>query len=109
MATLLLSSSCTNKTISVEDTFTKYLRQVLIILLFIQLNAMSHSWRIEKGLARARWAIKEAARSRSNRSYIEEEFVPRGSIYINPYAFHQLRFYSSLIYLINLYFIQFGN
>ncbi|KAK7849780.1 putative glycosyltransferase [Quercus suber] len=53
------------------------------------LYEMSYSWRIEKGLARARRAIKEAARSRSYRSNTEDEFVPRGSIYINPYAFHQ--------------------
>lgn len=48
--------------------------------------------KMEDGLARARAAIREAARSRSYTSYKKEAFVPRGSVYINPYSFHQLRF-----------------
>ncbi|KAI7979708.1 putative glycosyltransferase [Camellia lanceoleosa] len=53
--------------------------------------------RLEKGLARARAAIQKAVRSRSYMSYDKvESFIPRGSIYRNPYAFHQLR--SSLIF-----------
>ncbi|KAF8400601.1 hypothetical protein HHK36_013900 [Tetracentron sinense] len=47
--------------------------------------------RIEEGLARARAAIRKAVRSRNYTSYKEETFIPRGSIYRNPYAFHQLR------------------
>lgn len=49
----------------------------------------SHVEEIEEGLARARAAILEAARKRSYTSYKEETFIPRGSIYRNPYAFHQ--------------------
>ncbi|KAF6158110.1 hypothetical protein GIB67_014904 [Kingdonia uniflora] len=45
--------------------------------------------RIEEGLARARAAIQEAVRSRNYTSPKDEDFVPRGSIYRNPYAFHQ--------------------
>ncbi|XP_050125514.1 probable glycosyltransferase At5g11130 [Malus sylvestris] len=45
--------------------------------------------KIEDGMARARDAIREAARSRSYTSYKKENFVPRGSVYINPYSFHQ--------------------
>lgn len=48
----------------------------------------------EESLARARAAIKKAARTRTYTSYKEESYVPRGSVYINPYAFHQLRFVS---------------
>lgn len=60
---------------------------------------MSKFERIEKGLARARRAIKEAAQSRSYRSYAEEDFFPRGSVYTNPYAFCQLRFFLQLFFL----------
>ncbi|VVA23873.1 PREDICTED: probable glycosyltransferase [Prunus dulcis] len=45
--------------------------------------------KMEDGLARARAAIREAARSRSYTSYKKEALVPRGSVYINPYSFHQ--------------------
>ncbi|KAF7149816.1 hypothetical protein RHSIM_Rhsim02G0203000 [Rhododendron simsii] len=47
--------------------------------------------RLEKGLARARAAIRKAVRTRSYKSNRVESFIPRGSIYRNPYAFHQLR------------------
>ncbi|KAL5559767.1 hypothetical protein UlMin_035978 [Ulmus minor] len=44
---------------------------------------------MEEGLARARAAIREAGRTKTYSSYKEERFVPRGSVYLNPYAFHQ--------------------
>ncbi|KAM6585033.1 hypothetical protein CsatB_012035 [Cannabis sativa] len=45
--------------------------------------------KMEEGLARARAAIRKASRTRTYTSYKEESFVPRGSVYLNPYAFHQ--------------------
>ncbi|XP_059644756.1 probable glycosyltransferase At5g11130 [Cornus florida] len=45
--------------------------------------------RMEEGLARARAAIREAVTTHKYTSYKEETFIPRGSIYVNPYAFHQ--------------------
>ncbi|OVA06635.1 hypothetical protein BVC80_6941g2 [Macleaya cordata] len=47
--------------------------------------------RVEDGLARARAAIRKAVRTRNYTSHREEDFIPTGSIYRNPYAFHQLR------------------
>ncbi|XP_057467422.1 probable glycosyltransferase At5g11130 isoform X1 [Actinidia eriantha] len=44
---------------------------------------------LETSLARARAAIQKAVRTRNYMSYKEESFIPRGSIYRNPYAFHQ--------------------
>jgi hypothetical protein len=65
----------------------------------VQLHAMSRSERIEKKLARARSAIRQAARSRSYGSYsTREDFFPRGPLYINPYAFYQLRFSPPYLY-----------
>lgn len=46
---------------------------------------------MQNGLARARAAIQQASRSHTYMPNEEEGFVPRGSIYINPFAFHQLR------------------
>ncbi|KAJ4959090.1 hypothetical protein NE237_026201 [Protea cynaroides] len=45
--------------------------------------------RIEEGLARARAAIRQAIITRNYTSDREELFIPRGSIYRNPYEFHQ--------------------
>ncbi|XP_075650764.1 putative glycosyltransferase At5g20260 [Castanea sativa] len=44
---------------------------------------------IEVGLAKARVAIREAIRTRRYMSKKKETFIPRGSVYRNPYAFHQ--------------------
>ncbi|MCL7046905.1 hypothetical protein MKW94_005322 [Papaver nudicaule] len=45
--------------------------------------------RIEDELARARNAIRKAARTRNYTSDKVEDFIPRGTIYRNPYALHQ--------------------
>ncbi|KAJ6363262.1 hypothetical protein OIU78_003440 [Salix suchowensis] len=50
--------------------------------------------RIEEGLAAARVAIHRAIRSQNSSSYEKGSYVPRGAMYRNQYAFHQL---SSLI------------
>ncbi|KAJ8631151.1 hypothetical protein MRB53_024474 [Persea americana] len=47
--------------------------------------------RIEVGLARARAAIRRAIVTENYTSYKEKSYVPRGPIYRNAYAFHQLR------------------
>ncbi|RWR94165.1 putative glycosyltransferase isoform X1 [Cinnamomum micranthum f. kanehirae] len=44
---------------------------------------------IELGLARARASIRRAVTTRNYTSYKEENYVPRGAIYRNAYAFHQ--------------------
>jgi len=46
---------------------------------------------VEEGLAKARASIREAIlyRNHSN-SGKQEHFIPKGSIYRNPHAFHQL-------------------
>ncbi|KAF5186717.1 Exostosin-like [Thalictrum thalictroides] len=45
--------------------------------------------KLEDGLARARTAIREAIRRRNYTSHKKEDFIPRGPVYRNPYAFHQ--------------------
>ncbi|WCJ29987.1 Exostosin family protein [Euphorbia peplus] len=45
--------------------------------------------RIEEGLARARAAILQSTRSRNYTSHDNYTFIPRGSIYLNPYSFYQ--------------------
>ncbi|XVE53596.1 hypothetical protein DITRI_Ditri03aG0015000 [Diplodiscus trichospermus] len=44
---------------------------------------------LEEGLARARAAIRAASRFRRSTSNRTDGYVPRGSVYRNPYAFHQ--------------------
>ncbi|XP_020237198.1 probable glycosyltransferase At5g20260 isoform X2 [Cajanus cajan] len=51
-------------------------------------NRTSLEW-IEQGLARSRAFIKEAIRSNNYSAASKESFVPKGSIYLNPHAFHQ--------------------
>lgn len=46
--------------------------------------------RIEKGLVKARLAIQQAIITHKHISTRKEEFVPRGPVYRNEYAFHQL-------------------
>ncbi|KAK7292032.1 hypothetical protein RIF29_07661 [Crotalaria pallida] len=44
---------------------------------------------VEQGLAEARASIREAIRLRNYTSWKTGNFVPKGSLYRNPYAFHQ--------------------
>ncbi|CAM9004255.1 unnamed protein product [Rhodiola kirilowii] len=50
---------------------------------------MTNLAKIEDGLARARFAIKEAIKNQNYTSNVEQPFIPRGSIYRNSFAFHQ--------------------
>ncbi|KAK3213139.1 hypothetical protein Dsin_017845 [Dipteronia sinensis] len=55
----------------------------------------SSEYKIEEDLARARAAIHKAIQSKNYVSEKEETFVPKGSIYRNSYAFHQLSSFTS--------------
>ncbi|KAK2644906.1 hypothetical protein Ddye_020101 [Dipteronia dyeriana] len=55
----------------------------------------SSEYRIEEDLARARAAIHKAIQSKNYLSEKEETFVPKGPIYRNSYAFHQLSSFTS--------------
>ncbi|XP_012066898.3 probable glycosyltransferase At5g20260 isoform X2 [Jatropha curcas] len=44
---------------------------------------------LENGLARARAAIRQAVEKRNYSSFREENYIPRGVVYRNSYAFHQ--------------------
>jgi xylogalacturonan beta-1,3-xylosyltransferase len=59
--------------------------------------------RIEEDLARARSAIREAIRAQNSTSDEEEIYVPRGCVYRNAYAFHQL----SVCLLMDIFFFLF--
>lgn len=63
--------------------------------------------RIEEDLAHARAAILEAVRSRNYTSQQKEDFIPRGAVYRNPYAFHQLSliYYENRIYYITGFYV----
>ncbi|GMN26028.1 hypothetical protein TIFTF001_001156 [Ficus carica] len=52
-------------------------------------NNKSSVQRIEESLARARAAIRKAIITKNYTSDSEEIYIPRGSVYRNPYAFHQ--------------------
>jgi xylogalacturonan beta-1,3-xylosyltransferase len=70
-----------------------------------ELHKKSRIETMEEGLARARTAIRKATRMRNYTSYKKESFVPRGSIYINPYAFHQLSSSIAMIYNLDSFFV----
>ncbi|XAR70994.1 Xylogalacturonan beta-1,3-xylosyltransferase [Bertholletia excelsa] len=56
---------------------------------FTSSDKQSKVERVERGLARAREAIKKAVRTRRYQSDKVQIFIPRGSVYRNPFAFHQ--------------------
>ena len=53
----------------------------------------SSAERIEEELAKARAAIRKAIITKNYTSDGKEIYIPRGSVYRNPYAFHQLSFF----------------
>ncbi|KAI3864147.1 hypothetical protein MKW98_031739 [Papaver atlanticum] len=56
---------------------------------FLPKERLTSLEKVEDDLARARGAIRKAARTHNYTSNKVEDFIPRGSIYRNPYAFHQ--------------------
>ncbi|CAL0307103.1 unnamed protein product [Lupinus luteus] len=55
----------------------------------MRIKKMTRLDRVEEGLAEARASIREAIRSRNYTSEKQEYFIPKGSIYRKPHAFHQ--------------------
>lgn len=56
----------------------------------MQRKELSDIMKVEKILARCRSNILEAVHKKSYGSFQEGDFLPMGSVYRNPYAFHQL-------------------
>ncbi|TKY54806.1 glycosyltransferase protein [Spatholobus suberectus] len=56
----------------------------------IKVTKLTSLEKIEEDLVQARASIQESIRSRNYTSPNTEPFVPKGSIYRNPHAFHQL-------------------
>ena len=67
----------------------------MIFYICIYEQKKSSEYKIEEDLARARAAIHKAIQSKNYVSETEETFVPKGSIYRNSYAFHQLSSFTS--------------
>jgi len=62
--------------------------------------------KIEEGLSQARALIQRAIRSKKYTTTMKQSFVPKGSIYLNPHAFHQL---SLIITILNLCFLNYSS
>ena len=75
-------------------------------MIFFFLQNKSGMKRIEEDLARARATIRKAIRTRNYTSHDNEEsFIPRGCIYRNAYAFHQLS--CERLYILHIYLVSF--
>ncbi|GAB2275442.1 hypothetical protein Dimus_010199 [Dionaea muscipula] len=81
------TTNCYNLSLPVAD-HKKNLSLPVTMQLPIRNTTTSNSI-MEEGLARARAAVREAARTRTYTSYKKENFIPRGRVYKNPYAFLQ--------------------
>jgi hypothetical protein len=60
--------------------------------------------RIEEELGRARAAIRKALRTQNYTSDREEIYIPRGCMYKNPIAFHQLSFDNTSFFFFFFFF-----
>ncbi|XP_004288781.1 PREDICTED: probable glycosyltransferase At5g20260-like [Fragaria vesca subsp. vesca] len=85
------STPSSTQVASLDEALTssmyRRIRHRYVLLLFYQEKTSLE--RIEEDLAKARASILEAIQSKNYSSEKEESFIPRGSIYKNPYAFHQ--------------------
>lgn len=81
-----IAKTPTNESLSSSFTITSFSSSKVAAARFLKKGSQR---KIEEGLARARAAIRAAARSRNYTSDKQEIFVPRGSVYRNPYTFHQ--------------------